>query len=38
MKRYQEVGVGILGGLSVVYLTLQTLVSSFLLYRLLSWL
>ena len=38
MKRYQEIGVGILGGLGVVYLTLQTLVSSFLLYRLLSWL
>jgi len=38
MKRYQEVGVGILMGLGVVYLTLQTLVSSFLLYRLLSWL
>jgi len=38
MKRYQEIGVGILACLGVVYLTLQTLVSSFLLYRLLSWL
>ena len=38
MKRYQEVGVCMLGGLGVIYLTLQTLVCSFLLYRLLSWL
>ncbi len=38
MKRYQEVGICILGFLGVVYLTLQTLVTSFLLYRLLSWL
>jgi len=38
MKRYQEAAVCVLMGLGVVYLTLQTLVCSFLLYRLLSWL
>jgi len=38
MKRYQEIGVGILGGLGVVYLTTHVLVTSILLYKLLSWL
>lgn len=38
MKRYQEVGICILGGLGVVYLTTQVLVTSIFLYRLLSWL
>jgi len=38
MKRCMEIGVCTLLGLGVVYLTLQTVVTSFLLYRLLSWL
>jgi hypothetical protein len=38
MKRYQEVGICVLGGLGVVYLTAQVLITSIFLYRLLSWL
>ena len=38
MKRYQEVGICMLGGLGVVYLTAQVLITFIFLYRLLSWL
>ena len=38
MKRYQEVGICMLGVLGVVYLTTQVLVTSIFLFRLLSWL
>ncbi len=38
MKKFTEFGICSLVILGVVYLTLQTLVTSFLLYRLLSWL
>ena len=36
MKRCMDIGICTLLGLGVVYLTLQTVVTSFLLYRLLS--
>ena len=38
MKRFMEIGVCLTLGIGIVYLTLQTVVTSFLLYRLLSWL
>ena len=38
MKRCMEIGVCLTLGIGIVYLTMQTVVTSFLLYRLLSWL
>ena len=38
MNRYLDVGVCVLVGLGVVYLTTHILVTSILLYKLLSWL